>query len=64
MDKVKKIRKGKYEYKEYVIVNCGYHQPDHCIWWEASYINSGEVICHAKTKREIIKMLDKKSNEI
>ena len=30
-----KISKGIYEYKGYRISNCGYYEPDHCIWWEA-----------------------------
>lgn len=31
----KKISKGIYEDKGYRISNCGYHQPNHCIWWRS-----------------------------
>lgn len=54
-----KISNGVYLYKGYRISNCGYHHPDHCIWWEA--VN--EATCcadyHANTKKEIIRMIDK-----
>lgn len=56
--KMKKIKRGTYEYKECRIINCGYHQPDHSVIWEASDIESGNVRFHAKTRKEIIKMVD------
>ena len=36
-----KISKGIYEYKGYRISNCGYYEPDHCIWWEAVDMKTG-----------------------
>ena len=42
----------KYKFKGYTITNCGYHQPDHCVWWEAVDEN-GEACFHGKTLREV-----------
>lgn len=50
---MKKISAGRYEYRGYVVTNAGYHQPDHCVWWEASNKENGHADFHAKTKREI-----------
>lgn len=55
-----KISKGIYEYKRYRISNCGYYQPDHCIWWEAVNKKTGCADYHATTKKDIIKLIDKK----
>ena len=54
-----KISKGVYSYKGYRISNCGYHHPDHCVWWEAVNDITGCADYHATTKKEIIKMIDK-----
>ena len=54
-----KISKGIYSYKGYRISNCGYHHPDHCIWWEAVNETTGCADYHATTKKEIIRMIDK-----
>lgn len=58
MSGAKKLSKGIYEYKGYRIANCGYHHPDHCIWWEAVDKNTGCADYHANTKKELIKMID------
>lgn len=42
----------KYKFKGYTITNCGYHQPDHCVWWEAVDEN-GEACFHGNTLREV-----------
>lgn len=54
-----KISKGVYEYKGYRISNCGYHEPDHCVWWEAVNQSTGCADYHATTKKRIISMIDK-----
>ena len=54
-----KISKGVYEYKGYRISKCGYHEPDHCVWWEAVKQSTGCADYHATTKKEIISMIDK-----
>ena len=63
---------AKYKFKGYTISCCGYHQPDHCIWWEA-VDDSGCVCFHRTTLREVEFMildsewedkLRKKDNEI
>ena len=58
MNGAKKLSKGIYEYKGYKVVNCGYHHPNHCIWWEAVNKNTGCADYHANTKKELIKMID------
>ena len=52
MSGAKKLSKGIYEYKGYRIANCGYHHPDHCIWWEAVDKNTGRADYHANTKNK------------
>lgn len=51
MSKCKKLHRGVYEYRGYRICNCGYHEPDHCIWWEAVDIKTGCADYHANTKK-------------
>lgn len=58
-----KISKGVYEYKGYRISNCGYHHPDHCVWWEAVNQSTGCSDYHATTKKEIIRMIDKETRK-
>lgn len=41
-----------YLYKGYKISNLGYHQPDHCVWWEAVDKN-GCACFHGNTLREV-----------
>lgn len=55
---MKKIRKGIYEYKGYRVSNCGYHLPDHCVWWEAVSVENGCADFHATTKKGIQKLID------
>lgn len=58
MVKAKRIHAGRYEYKGYELLNCGYHHPDHCIWWQAINMKTGcaDYSCH--TKRELIEEID------
>ena len=42
----------RYKFKGYTITNCGYHQPDHCVWWEACD-DDGLACFHGKTLREV-----------
>lgn len=58
-----KVHKGVYEYKGHKISNCGYHHPDHCIWWEAVNNDTGCADYHANTKKEIMNMIDKDIKE-
>lgn len=46
----------KYKFKGYTITNCGYHQPDHCVWWEAVDEN-GEACFHGNTLRDVMIMI-------
>ena len=43
---------AKYKFKGYTISCCGYHQPDHCVWWEA-VDDSGCAFFHGTTLREV-----------
>lgn len=43
---------AKYKFKGYTISCCGYHQPDHCVWWEA-VDDSGCASFHGTTLREV-----------
>ena len=43
---------NKYKFKGYTISCCGYHQPDHCTWWEAVDDN-GCACFHGTTLREV-----------
>lgn len=43
---------NKYKFKGYTISCCGYHQLDHCTWWEAVDDN-GCACFHGTTLREV-----------
>lgn len=43
---------ARYKFKGYTISCCGYHQPDHCVWWEA-VDDSGCACFHGTTLREV-----------
>lgn len=57
-----KIHKGNYLYKNYHIYNCGYHIPDHCVWWEAVNLDTGCADYHANTKKELMKLIDEEES--
>lgn len=59
-ERARKIHRGKYKYKNYILFNYGYYPPDRCVWWEATNIETGCADYHANTKREIMKMIDAK----
>ena len=59
----KRLSTGVYEYKGYRLVNCGYHHPDHCVWWEATNNKTGWADYHAKTKRELMQLIDEHETE-
>lgn len=55
---MRKIRRGQYEYGNYVITNHGYYAPDKCVWWEAVHKSTGCADYHATTKRGIKHLID------
>lgn len=57
--RTKRIGSGIYEYKGYRLANCGYHHPDHQIWWEAVNLKTDCADYHAQTKKELMQMIDK-----
>ena len=46
------MSRTRYKFKGYTITNWGYHQPDHCVWWEAVDEN-GEACFHGHSLREV-----------
>lgn len=59
--KAKRIRKGCYEYRGYIIQSVGYYEPEHRVCWEA---HLPDVICadyHGYTLREIKLLIDEDS---
>ena len=46
------MSRTRYKFIGYTITNCGYHQPDHCVWWEAVDEN-GEACFHGHSLREV-----------
>jgi len=56
------VKKRKHIYAGYELTNLGYYSPDHCIWWEAVSLTTGEADYHAHTMREL-KALIKKGGE-
>lgn len=59
----KKIRKGRYEYRGYILCYHGYYEPDHCIWWEAVSKKTDCADYHVHTKKELIEMIDADAEE-
>lgn len=55
--RAKRISVGHYAYRGFFLRNCGYHHPDHCVWWEATD-ETGAACFHATTKRAIMRMID------
>lgn len=55
----KRIGSGIYEYKGYRLANCGYHYPDHQIWWVAVNIRIGYITFFANSKKELMQKIDK-----
>ena len=64
MVKAKRIHAGRYVYKGYELLNCGYHHPDHCIWWQAINMESGCADYSRHTKRELIEEIDGHENKL
>lgn len=56
--RAKRLKNGHYLYKNYELFNCGYHHPDHCIWWEAINIETDVADYHANTKQELMDLID------
>ena len=58
MYKATRISQGKYLYRGYQILNCGYYQPEQKIVWEAHDKETGEAVAHAFRKRDVIYQID------
>lgn len=54
----KKLSKGKYKYKDWLLVNNGYYPPDKCVWWEAINIETNCADYHAHTKKDLIFLIN------
>ena len=44
--------RNSYKFRGYTITNQCYHQPDHCVWWEA-VDSDGNACFHGHTLREV-----------
>lgn len=64
--RAKRIEKGRYSYRGYILNCCGYWQPDHCIVWEAYKIDEDgeidEVIAKNFTKKALMDEVDQVRN--
>lgn len=58
MGKCRKIKAGKYEYKDWYIVNIGYYHPEGRVCWEGVNKETGCGDYHATTKGEIVQQID------
>lgn len=56
--KCKRIRRGKYEYRGYIIQSVGYYPPEHRVCWEGC--PKGEIYAdfHGYTLREVMNAID------
>jgi hypothetical protein len=57
MNKTKKIRQGQYEYRGFVINNCGYYEPEHKTVWEG-IDKEGNGIARGYTKKDVMYEID------
>jgi hypothetical protein len=66
-EKAKKLRRGKYLYRGYVVTCVGYYHPEHKVAWEAEDEN-GNGFAHSfslrDTKRLIDDSLDRQLNDL
>lgn len=51
---VKRLKSGHYLYRDYELINLGYHPDDGCVWWQAIDINTNCADFHNNTKRDLI----------
>ncbi len=45
-------------YKGYRLINHGYYQPDHYVWWEAENLKTRCADHHAHNMRDLKKLID------
>ena len=57
MNATKKIARGEYEYRGYLIRRLGYYHPEKRVAWEGIDKN-GDGIARGFTKREIVREID------
>jgi hypothetical protein len=50
-------------YKGYLLVNHGYYPPDHCVWWQAEDMKTGEASFSANTMRDLKLQIDEDEKE-
>ena len=54
----RKILAGVYQYKNYILYNCGYYSPEQCVCWEAENIKTGCADFHAYSKTHLMGLVD------
>lgn len=57
MGKTKKIERGKYEYRGYVIQKFGYYHPEHRVCWEV-LDSKGDAVEFGFTKKQAMRNVD------
>ena len=57
MPKTKKICKGKYEYRSYLVIRFGYYHPEKRVCWEG-WNSEGDSIAYGYTKKEVMREID------
>lgn len=57
--KTKRLKSGNYLYRGYLLLNCGYHPEDKCIWWQAINAETDCADFHNHTKRDLIDDIDR-----
>ncbi len=55
---MKRVDKGKYIYKGYLVINHGYYPPDKCVWWEAVNLETKCADHHSTTKKGLKQLID------
>lgn len=57
MNKTKKIKSGRYEYRSYIIQRFGYYHPEHRVCWEG-IDQEDDAVAHGFTKKEVMLRID------
>ena len=52
----KKVESGRYSYKGFTLINCGYYPPDGHVWWQAINEFTDAADYSADTKKELIRL--------
>lgn len=54
----KKIKKGTYEYKDWIIYSVGYYSPEQKVCWEAVNKETNCADFHGFSKKEVVGLIE------